>query len=79
MPSGKEQQETRGSPRGGGGALAGRGLSPDGRAGPMLEASPTRAPSDRLPPGWEAKCDARSGKYFYVNHALRIMRWARLV
>lgn len=51
-----------------------RALSPEGRAGPLLEASTERSCSDRLLPGWEAKYDSKRGKYFYVNHRLRVMR-----
>lgn len=71
MPAGDEERDGQGR---GGLVASERALSPEGRAGPMLEASTERSPSDRLLPGWEAKYDSKRGKYFYVNHRLRVMR-----
>lgn len=34
-----------------------------------------RSDLQKLPPGWEAKVDTKSGKYFYVNHEKRVMSW----
>ena len=34
-----------------------------------------RADLQKLPPGWEAKFDSKSSKYFYVNHSMKLMSW----
>lgn len=48
------------------------GAQPDtfGSPGP----SPRDSSEKLKAAGWEAKFDVKSGKYFYVNHELKVMR-----
>lgn len=41
---------------------------------PTLADGPA-SPRQPLPPGWEKKCDAKTGKFFYVNHELKVRSW----
>ena len=34
-----------------------------------------RSDLHKLPPGWEAKFDNKSGKFFYVHHEKKVMSW----
>merc|ERR1711909_57485 len=41
----------------------------------LLKTLLTMGDSKPLPPGWDMKFDARTGKYYYINHYTKTTSW----